>query len=101
MNIDQKKVLKLKAHALKPVVWLGQQGLTSAVLAEVEIALAAHELIKVKIPGVDREARNVMINEIMALASAELIQSIGQIATFYRKKTHVSSRTSATPSQKC
>lgn len=86
MAIDQKKVLKTRAHALKPVVWLGQEGLTPGVLSEVELALETHELIKIKIPGIDREERKVIVTQIVMETLSELVQLLGQIATIYRKK---------------
>ncbi|MDO9105718.1 MAG: ribosome assembly RNA-binding protein YhbY [Methylovulum sp.] len=83
MNAVDKKKLRAEAHALKPVVMIGQSGLTDAVLAEIELALNSHELIKVKIRA-EREAR-VLINEkICQGTGAELIQAIGQIAVIYR-----------------
>ena len=83
------KALKARAHNLKPVIWLGQHGLTEAVLAEIDLALNAHELIKIKIPGDDREARKQMILDIQAKMQAQLIQLVGKIVTIYRKKTDV------------
>ncbi len=83
------KTLKSRAHNLKPVIWLGQQGLTDAVLNEIDIALNAHELIKVKIPGDDREARKQLILAIQEKMQTELIQLVGKIVTFYRKKNDV------------
>ncbi len=83
------KTLKTQAHHLKPVIWLGQHGLTEPVLAEIDLALNAHELIKVKIPGEDRELRKQVILDIQKRLHAELIQAIGKIATFYRKKQDV------------
>ena len=53
----EKKALRKKAHSLKPVVMIGQHGLTDAVLAEVDIALNAHELIKIRIRGADKNKR--------------------------------------------
>ena len=53
----EKKALRKKAYSLKPVVMIGQYGLTDAVLAEVDIALNAHKLIKVRIRGVDKNKR--------------------------------------------
>ncbi|MCX7122822.1 MAG: YhbY family RNA-binding protein [Gammaproteobacteria bacterium] len=83
------KTLKSRAHNLKPVVWLGQHGLTEPVLTEIDIALSAHELIKIKIPGDDREARKQIILDIQSKMQTELIQHVGKIATFYRKKNDV------------
>lgn len=83
MNLADKKQLKAKAHALKPVVMIGQAGLTVAVLAEIEIALNCHELIKVKIRQ-ERDERKLICAQIISNTDAELIQSIGQIGVFYR-----------------
>ena len=83
MDTAQKKQLKSQAHELKPVVMIGQAGLTDAVLAEIDIALDCHELIKVKIRA-ERDERNVICAQICSTVSAELIQSIGQIIVIYR-----------------
>lgn len=83
MNTTDKKKLKAQAHALKPVVMIGQAGLTDAVLAEIELALDSHELIKVKIRA-EREERQHISEEISRRTGAELIQTIGQIAVLYR-----------------
>ncbi len=100
MTPDAKKALKSRAHALKPVVWLGHQGLTPSVLAEIELALNTHELIKVKIPGVEKEARQVTVAQILTDTLAELVQLMGQIATFYRKNKDVSKHKTKTPQKK-
>jgi len=79
-----KKTLKAQAHSLNPVVMIGQSGLTAAVLAEIEIALNSHELIKIRIRA-EREDRKQITEKICADTKAELIQAIGQIAIIYRK----------------
>jgi RNA-binding protein len=84
---NQKRQLKSLAHHLKPVVMIGQHGLTENVLNEVDIALGAHELIKVRISGSEREERLEIINAICAQRSAELVQSIGHVAVFFRRNT--------------
>lgn len=83
MNAVNKKKLRAEAHSLKPVVMIGQSGLTDAVLAELELALNTHELLKVKIRA-EREDRKLITEKICANSGAELIQSIGQIAVIYR-----------------
>ncbi len=50
----QQKFLRSKAHHLKPVLWIGQNGLTESVTAEIELALNHHELIKIKLRVGDR-----------------------------------------------
>ncbi len=83
MNSADKKKLRAEAHTLKPVVMIGQSGLTGAVLAEIEQALDSHELIKVKIRA-EREERKLISEKICVDTGAELIQTIGQIAVIYR-----------------
>ncbi|MBS4051924.1 MAG: ribosome assembly RNA-binding protein YhbY [Methylomonas sp.] len=84
MNPIEKKKLKAQAHPLNPVVMIGQSGLTPAVLKEINVALDAHELIKVKIRA-ERDERNVIKEQICTDTRAELVQSIGQVAVIYRK----------------
>jgi len=86
MDAAFKKKLKSQAHSLKPVIMVGQAGLTDAVLAEIEIALDNHELIKIKIRA-ERIERNKITEQICKSSGAELIQSIGQISIIYRLKS--------------
>jgi len=85
LNSEQKKQLRAKAHALKPVVITGNAGVTEAVLNEINLALDHHELIKVRVNAGDREERKELITKICDVTEAELIQSIGHIITLYRK----------------
>ena len=82
-NID-KKVLQKKACSLKPVVMIGQHGLTNAVLAEVDIALNAHELIKIRIRGADKNKRTEQCAQIEHQLNAEVVHQIGGITVLYR-----------------
>jgi RNA-binding protein len=84
VNAIEKKKLKALAHPLNPVVMIGQAGLTPAVIKEINIALDVHELIKIKIRA-ERDDRNIIKTQIGDETNAELIQSIGQVAVFYRK----------------
>jgi len=79
----QRHYLRGLAHHRNPVVMVGDAGLTENVLAEIDQALAHHELIKVKLRA-DREQREKMISAICEHASCEEVQKIGQIAVFYR-----------------
>lgn len=83
---EKLKRLKLQAHRLDPVVLLGAKGLTEAVQLEISNALDTHELIKIKVNAIDREARLEMIAEICTFQQAQLIQKVGHIAVIYRKK---------------
>ncbi|MDF2690907.1 MAG: uncharacterized protein K0S29_762 [Gammaproteobacteria bacterium] len=87
MSIDKqrKRQFMIEAHALKPVVIIGNKGLTASVLAEMDVALNHHELIKVKIAA-ERDERKQIIQEILEQTGADLIQNIGQVAVLYRKK---------------
>lgn len=85
MDTSFKKSLKAQAHHLKPVVLLGAKGLTDPVVAETDIALKAHELIKVKINGAEKEDRIEMAHTLCQRLAAELIQMIGNTAIIYRK----------------
>jgi RNA-binding protein len=83
VDSTDKKRLRAEAHSHKPVIMIGQAGLTPAVLAEIEIALDCHELLKVRIRA-EREDRKTISEEIIIATGAELIQMIGQIAVLYR-----------------
>ena len=80
----EKKALRKKAHSLKPVVMIGQHGLTDAVLAEVDIALNAHELIKVRIRGADKNKCTEQCAQIEHQLNAEVAHQIGGITVLYR-----------------
>ncbi len=78
--------LKARAHALEPVVQVGQAGLTDALAAEVDRALTAHGLIKVKIGGTDREARAALAEAICARTDATEVQQVGKVFVLWRPK---------------
>jgi RNA-binding protein len=80
----ERQALKARAHGLKPVVLLGNSGLSAPVMKEIDRALAAHELIKVKVPGDDREERDSLFAEVAEALSAARVQSIGKLLLFYR-----------------
>ena len=82
----QRRHLRGLAHPLKPVVRLGAAGLTDAVAAEAERALADHELIKVKAPGGDREARDALFEVLAARTASALVHRIGNVAVLYRPR---------------
>ncbi|TCJ18204.1 YhbY family RNA-binding protein [Parasulfuritortus cantonensis] len=80
----QRKFLKAQAHSLKPVVMIGGNGLTDAVLKEAERALAAHELVKIRCLGDDRAAREAWLVEICARLDCAPVQHIGKILLVYK-----------------
>ncbi|WP_419419608.1 ribosome assembly RNA-binding protein YhbY [Legionella sp. D16C41] len=87
MDSTFRRNLKAKAHHLRPVVLIGAKGLTTAVLEETDVALNAHELIKIKINGVEKEDRQKMASEICQQLRAELVQMIGNTVIVYRQNT--------------
>lgn len=86
MSITDKQIifLRKKCHHIKPIVSVGNAGLTDNVLSEVELALNHHELVKVKIAG-NADERKEIATTIVKQTSAVLVQSIGHTASFYRE----------------
>ena len=84
LKASQKKNLRGQAHHLKPLVIVADKGLSDTVVAEIDRALNDHELIKVKLRS-DRDVRKVWALSIAEQCKAELIQTIGQVACYYRK----------------
>jgi len=84
LTAEQRKYLKAQAHALKPVVMIGTQGLTEAVVKESERALAAHELIKIRVLGDDRAVREQHLESLCATLDAAPVQHIGKLLLLYR-----------------
>ncbi len=81
----QNKYLRGLSYDLKPVVMVGNNGVTEGVLNELETCLAHHELIKVRISGVDRDERQKMAENLCKKSSSELVNTIGHIAVLYRR----------------
>lgn len=80
-----KQHLKARAHHLKPVILLGSKGLTPAVVNETHQALLTHELIKLKLTGIEKQEKEVIINDLCRQLQAQFIQLIGHTVTLYRK----------------
>lgn len=87
MNSKQISYLRGLAHNLNPVVMISNKGLSEAVLKEINLNLDAHELIKIKVAGDDRELRAQLLVEICAQTNAEAIHHIGKQLVVYRKST--------------
>ena len=84
LSTKQKQHLKGLAHPLKPVVMIGNNGLTEGVIAEVEQALEHHELIKIKIAAEERETKNLIVEAIVRETKATNVQVIGKTLILYR-----------------
>lgn len=82
----ERSALRSEAHNLDPVVMIGDAGLTSGVLKEIDASLAAHGLIKVRVLGDDRDARIEMYGTICDKLDAAPIQHIGKLLVLYRPK---------------
>ncbi|MEO8308875.1 MAG: YhbY family RNA-binding protein [Pseudomonadota bacterium] len=81
----QRRHLKGLAHPLRPVILMGQAGLTDAVVAETTRALADHELIKVRLPGMERPARDATLKSLAERTGSVLVTRIGHVAVLYRR----------------
>jgi RNA-binding protein len=86
LSEKQKKHLRRLAHPLSPVVMLGNAGLTDAVVSELDRALTDHELVKVSARVGEREARNAVLDALAARTSAALVQRVGHVGVFYRRR---------------
>lgn len=84
LSASRRRELKKQAHHLKVVVATGAAGLTEAVLAEMDRALADHELVKVKLAAGERDERRAMVNTACERLEAACVQTIGHTATLYR-----------------
>ena len=81
-----RKELRARAHHLKPVVMIGEAGLTDAVLAEARRAIEVHELIKIRVLGDDRELRDALMQQICESLSCAPVQMIGKLLVVYRPR---------------
>lgn len=86
MNSTQKQTLKRLAHHLKPVILVGAKGFSEALVKETDVALQTHELIKVKLAGLEKDEKMPFIELLCTHTQAELVQLLGHIALIYRKK---------------
>ena len=82
----ERSALRAEAHALKPIVLIGEAGLTPNVLKEISLGLDSHGLIKVRVFGDDREARVAMYDTICQELEAAPVQHIGKLFVLYRPK---------------
>ena len=85
LTSKRRSELRAEAHKLNPVVIIGDKGLTDEVLAEIDRALKAHELIKVRAATDDRDARGVWMESICEKLEAHPVQQIGKVLVVYRE----------------
>jgi RNA-binding protein len=81
---NQRRFLRGRAHALKPIIHIGGNGLTDAVAKETARALDDHELIKVRARGADRHTREALFGDLATRTASSLVHRIGHVAVLYR-----------------
>jgi RNA-binding protein len=96
----EKKALKAQAHDLNPVVLIGDKGLTTNVIQEIDMNLNAHGLIKVRVAGDDRDARLEYAQTICAETQAVLVQHIGKLLVLYRPLSEEAKAKQSKPTHK-
>jgi RNA-binding protein len=86
LSEKQKKHLRRLAHPLSPIVMLGNAGLTEGIINELDRALTDHELVKVSARVGERDVRNAALATLAARTAAELVQRVGHVGVFYRRR---------------
>lgn len=84
LTTEQKKRFRTLGHSLNPIVMVAGNGLSENVQLEVDRALEDHELIKVKFAVGDRDLKKQLIQELISIVEAELVQEVGNVAVLYR-----------------
>ena len=85
LSNSQLRYLRGLGHDLKPVVAIAVKGLSDNVMAEIELALDHHELIKVRISADDREARDALVESILMRTGADKVQRVGHVLSLFRR----------------
>lgn len=96
MELDNATIKRLKSigHELKPIVMIGNKGVTPAITEEIDRALADHELIKVKLPAGSKHDRDLVSTEIAKTAKASVIHTIGRMALLLRQNPNANPKLS-------
>ena len=84
LTVPERSDLKARAHALSPVVMIGNAGLNEAVLKEIAASLKTHELIKIKVMSDERALREAVLEAICTQLNAAPVQHIGKILVVYQ-----------------
>jgi RNA-binding protein len=90
LSDKQLRFLRGRAHALKAVIQIGNNGLTAGVLLETRRALADHELIKLRIQAADRSARDALLAELVRDTGSALVTRIGHVAVLFQANPKLS-----------
>jgi RNA-binding protein len=96
MQLDNETIKRLKSigHELKPIVMIGNKGITPAISEEIDRALSDHELIKVKQPAGTKHERDIVSTEIATTANANVIHTIGRMALLLRQNPNANPKLS-------
>lgn len=86
LSVKQRQALKAAAHHLRPVIIIGQKGITESLTRETDAALTAHELIKVQMQQGERDERQQCAETLATATHATLVQQIGKTFVLYRQK---------------
>ena len=84
LSPTERRELRARAHHLEPVVTVGHNGLTPPVLHEIDLALLAHDLVKVRVLGDDRDARGAMLDEVCNALDCAPVQHLGKVLVLWR-----------------
>lgn len=85
LSPNERRELKARAHSLHPVVSIASKGLAPTVLAEIDACLKAHELIKVRVYGAEKDAREALLVELCTQLDAAAVQHIGNVLIVFRQ----------------
>ena len=96
---QERSALRAAAHPLRPVVLIGDRGLTESVLKEIDLNLKAHQLIKVRVAGDDREARSTMLETICETLSCATVHHLGKTLIIYRPDPEARTQILAKPAE--
>lgn len=96
MELDNATIKRLKSigHELKPIVMIGNKGVTPAITEEIDRALSDHELIKIKLPAGSKHDRDTLSSEIAIAAKANIIHTIGRMALLLRQNPNANPKLS-------
>lgn len=95
LTADERRALRARAHGLNPVVSISQNGLSEAVLKEIDASLKSHELIKVRVYGDDRDLRASYLAEICEKLEAGAVQHIGKLLVIFRPSAELAAKKAA------
>ena len=90
LSDKQLRFLRGRAQALKPVIQVGNKGLSAGVLGETRRALADHELIKLRFQGIERVARDALLADLVRVTGSSLVTRIGHVAVLFKPNARLS-----------